>query len=254
MVWRHAGAMTQFFVVKTWPSVIGFAVLLTAIALLATGLSINANYDPAILEIVYPKAMMATFTICMPLAFFAGLLLRRSALLTDRLTKLLQRDRLTDVATRDYFFSALAAAPDSYGVSLMVDIDHFKSVNDTHGHFAGDDVIATVAGLLKDNIRPADIVCRFGGEEFVVYLHEADEEIGSTVAERVRAAIEAATVQTDVGPVQVTVSVGGSLKDQLEHIELAIKRSDEALYQAKAQGRNRTVLDWQSDDDIRAAG
>lgn len=176
----------------------------------------------------------------------------RTFRLSQELSRLVNRDRLTDVATRDFFFERLAADPDTYGVSLMIDIDHFKKVNDTHGHLVGDDVIARVGRVLKDEMREDDIVCRFGGEEFLVYLRDATRADGWEIAERIRERIAAEVITTRNGPVEVTVSVGGSLKVQLEKIEEAIRRADDCLYRAKAMGRNRTVVEWRDDRKPKA--
>jgi diguanylate cyclase (GGDEF)-like protein len=81
--------------------------------------------------------------------------------------------------------------PDVYGVSLMVDIDRFKSINDRYGHIAGDAVIQGVAAALRDNMRPQDLVCRFGGEELVIFLHEHKRDDGYVAAERLRIVIAA---------------------------------------------------------------
>jgi len=124
----------------------------------------------------------------------------------------------------------------------MIDIDHFKAVNDTYGHFAGDDVIASVAEVLKVQTRPGDLVCRFGGEEFVIFLKQADLDLGGVIAERLRKAIATSVVESCGVQIKVTVSIGGSLKDAAEEIDAAIKRADAALYEAKALGRNRTVM------------
>lgn len=162
--------------------------------------------------------------------------------LTTELKRLVQRDRLTDVATRDYFYSRMSKDPEGFGVSLMVDIDHFKVVNDTHGHMAGDEVIRSVAAILRENVRNDDIVCRFGGEEFLVFLQKHDEEQAYVVAERIREAVELQTIDFEGKPLKVTVSVGGSLRSRVSEIEEAIRQADAALYQAKEDGRNRTIF------------
>lgn len=182
--------------------------------------------------------------VAMPICFWVGRQMHEKALMAAQLQALVDRDRLTDVATRDFFFARLTESPDAYGVSLMVDIDHFKRVNDTYGHLAGDDVIQAVAFAMRNQMREDDIVCRFGGEEFMIFLFDATPQEGWTIAERIRSSIEAAPTGTVAGDVNVTVSVGGSMKDQVDHVDDAIKRADDCLYQAKKLGRNRTVVDW----------
>lgn len=164
--------------------------------------------------------------------------------LAEELERLVNRDRLTDAATRDYFFSRMDAEPEAYGVSLMIDIDHFKSVNDTHGHIAGDVVIKMVADILKAETREEDIVCRFGGEEFIIFLHEIDASRGWSVAERMRERVEQTLMDIGDANVRVTISIGGALKVSTEHIVRAISAADTALYRAKALGRNRTEAEW----------
>lgn len=163
-------------------------------------------------------------------------------LLNEELTRIVSRDRLTDVATRDFFFENMQDDPTAYGVSLMVDIDFFKRVNDTYGHLAGDKVIARVAGVLKRETRPEDIVCRFGGEEFIVFLSNADYAAGAIMAERLRAVIAATPVISEGTHIRVTVSIGGSLKDATERIDASIRRADLALYRAKMGGRDRIEM------------
>lgn len=164
--------------------------------------------------------------------------------LAEELERLVNRDRLTDAATRDYFFSRMDAEPAAYGVSLMIDIDHFKSVNDTHGHIAGDEVIKKVADILRAETNVEDIVCRFGGEEFIIFLHHTGAGHGWTVAERMRERVEQTMMDIGDAHVRVTISIGGALKDSTEHIVRAISAADEALYRAKALGRNRTEAEW----------
>ncbi|WP_420860760.1 GGDEF domain-containing protein [Algirhabdus cladophorae] len=162
--------------------------------------------------------------------------------LNMELQAIVDRDRLTDVATRDYFFDRMKAEPHAYGVSLMVDIDHFKSVNDTYGHYAGDAVIQHVARLIKAQTQPQDIVCRFGGEEFVIFLHQADLSEGNSIAEKIRTDIEANPAMSDGAQISVTVSIGGSLKEAAQSVDASIKLADTALYRAKETGRNKIVF------------
>lgn len=195
-----------------------------------------------------------TVTLAFSMTYFISTKLEVITQLSRELQALVERDRLTDVATRDFFFSRLAMNDQAYGVSLMIDIDHFKDVNDTYGHLAGDDVIAKVAHILRAQVREEDIVCRFGGEEFLIFLHEATPDEGWTIAERIREGTEAAVTPTQMGPVSVTVSVGGSLKEKIEDIEASIQRADACLYRAKAAGRNKTVVEWETVEPVGRDG
>jgi diguanylate cyclase (GGDEF)-like protein len=126
---------------------------------------------------------------------------------------------------------------------LLVDIDHFKTVNDRYGHDVGDLVLRTVAERMSADLRAEDVIGRWGGEEFVVVLAFTSLAGAVTVAERLRAAVAAAPIQAgDVGPVTVTVSVGcaAAAATDSDPTEL-VRRADSALYQAKAAGRNRVI-------------
>ncbi|MCW5632379.1 MAG: GGDEF domain-containing protein [Rubrivivax sp.] len=172
--------------------------------------------------------------------------------LIDALVELSSRDALTGLANRRAFELALAREADRVARSgepallLVLDIDHFKRVNDTHGHAAGDEVIRTVALALVDSVRPMDLVARVGGEEFAIILPNCGAGFGQTVAERVRRRIEAMPVQ--VSPTQqvpVTASVGGAFAPQWVRCTpgLWLERADQQLYRAKAQGRNLVQLE-----------
>ncbi|HEY1920923.1 MAG TPA: GGDEF domain-containing protein [Streptosporangiaceae bacterium] len=126
---------------------------------------------------------------------------------------------------------------------LLVDIDHFKRVNDTHGHLAGDQVLATLAGELRQQVRDSDLVGRFGGEEFVVLLPGADADEAGKVAERLRERIAAAiTVAGDI-ELSVTVSIGAAvLGEHGDDVGDLIAAADIALYRAKAAGRDQVCL------------
>jgi diguanylate cyclase (GGDEF)-like protein len=164
-------------------------------------------------------------------------------------------DALTGVYNRRYMDRRLAeeiarARRQAYRLSCMyIDIDHFKQVNDTYGHQAGDDVLREVASRIKAELRMSDALGRFGGEEFVVLLIDADQDSAGTVAQRIRASVaNQPFLLADGQGLAVTVSIGVAELDASER-ELAIEeaaqqlvaQADGALYEAKQQGRNRVV-------------
>lgn len=129
---------------------------------------------------------------------------------------------------------------------LMMDIDHFKQVNDTHGHKVGDQVLVEFAKRMKDNIRSFDLVARLGGEEFVAILPDVSEERAHIVSERLRKAISDKPFECDVegGSLTVTTSLGGAMIDHERHAtQEVLERADKCLYQAKESGRNCVVFE-----------
>lgn len=123
--------------------------------------------------------------------------------------------------------------------ALMLDIDHFKQVNDQHGHMAGDAVLAVVAQTTSMSLRPSDMVVRYGGEEIAMFLPNASPEDSLMVAERVRKAIEHRPIDLpDGGFLRVTASIGIATRQPGDTVEILLDRADKALYQAKHEGRN----------------
>jgi diguanylate cyclase len=170
----------------------------------------------------------------------------------DGLCDVSSRDALTGLANRRQFEIAIAREVDRVAragepaLLLVLDIDHFKKVNDVYGHDAGDAVIQSVANVLQDCVRPMDTVARIGGEEFAMILPNCAPTFGETVAERVRNKVATQTVAVVGGQnLQVTVSVGGAFAPQWvrSSSQLWLKRADQQLYQAKREGRNRTCLE-----------
>jgi two-component system cell cycle response regulator len=128
---------------------------------------------------------------------------------------------------------------------LLCDVDHFKQINDIHGHQAGDDVLREVSTRLLDAVRSHDAVGRYGGEEFLIVLGGCSSEHLKQRAEQVRTAINGSPVLTKHGSISVSLSVGAITVESCDEsipIELLLKPADEALYQAKASGRNRVIF------------
>jgi diguanylate cyclase (GGDEF)-like protein len=161
-----------------------------------------------------------------------------------RVDHLASTDPLTGVANRrglEADYEALRSSGDTMSL-LLLDLDHFKLINDRFSHMTGDNVLRHVASILRATLRDDDRTGRFGGEEFVVLLPKTEGEGLAIAAERVRHAVEAAP-WADLAPeLRVTLSVGGVVIATGESLESALGRADSLLYQAKAQGRNRALV------------
>ncbi len=170
----------------------------------------------------------------------------------DSLVDLSSKDPLTGLPNRRSFELALAREVDRVAragepaLLLVVDIDHFKRVNDTHGHAAGDAVIRAVARALAQTVRPMDLAARIGGEEFGIVLPNCPPAFGPKVSARLRARVARTVVEIAAGQtVQVTVSVGGAFAPQWvrSNSTLWMERADQQLYRAKQTGRDRVCLE-----------
>ncbi|MDP1682819.1 MAG: diguanylate cyclase [Burkholderiales bacterium] len=164
------------------------------------------------------------------------------------LAALATRDGLTGLYNHRAFYTLLGdefarAQRFKRPVSLLLlDIDHFKRVNDTHGHLAGDAVLKGLSELLGRQARAIDSVCRYGGEEITVILPETDLDAAAHIAERLRAAVEAQTFDVNVTPLRITVSIGvASWPAQADTASALVAAADAAMYAAKQSGRNRII-------------
>ncbi|GLK54250.1 diguanylate cyclase (GGDEF)-like protein/PAS domain S-box-containing protein [Methylopila capsulata] len=158
-------------------------------------------------------------------------------------------DHLTGVLTRRAFLERTSKLEDGQPRSqrqtsvLMLDIDHFKSINDTYGHPAGDQVLSETAAMIKASVRKQDIVGRLGGEEFAVFLPRCARDEAISVAERIRKSVESRIVSFNDRSLRATVSIGAtSASPKCIHLERLLTTADKALYEAKTSGRNRTVF------------
>ncbi|MDY7089133.1 MAG: diguanylate cyclase [Actinomycetota bacterium] len=181
---------------------------------------------------------------------FQGMAAYDNARLFSRVQELATTDELTGQHNRRHFYAiagALVEAASRGGRSLaavMLDIDKFKSINDTYGHGVGDEVIREVAARVRASIRQSDVLGRYGGEEFAVVLpdHATDDVSPLELAERMRAAVAGTPVPTRAGPVPVTISVGVAPLADGDGLDQVLAHADHALYRAKQSGRNRVVL------------
>jgi diguanylate cyclase (GGDEF)-like protein len=167
----------------------------------------------------------------------------------NSLQKVSRLDGLTQVSSRRFLMEALEMEWHRSGrfrrpfTILFVDLDHFKLINDRFGHAFGDFVLQQVVQQMHGMLRPVDILGRYGGEEFVIGLVEADEKIAQQIAERIRKKIAEATFRRDEHSATVTISVGVAAKTpEVERLEDLIERADRSLYQAKGGGRNQVCV------------
>lgn len=154
-------------------------------------------------------------------------------------------DALTDLLNRRSFEQRLReegarAERDARSISLLFcDIDHFKTVNDRHGHQAGDRVLTGIGACLRRTVRPYDVVARYGGEEFAIILPEASEAEAANTAERIRVAVEDTPFEISPGQyLRVTVSIGAAERQPEQSLSDLLRAADESMYDAKRSGRN----------------
>lgn len=158
---------------------------------------------------------------------------------SDPLTNLINRRHFTGLAER-----ALSQAERTQQPSCiaMMDIDHFKVVNDTHGHDAGDIALLEIAQLMSSNLRKYNLLSRWGGEEFVLLMPNTNIESARDVLERIRKQIQDSVINLPTNAIHLTISIGATQLEPGEKLTAALTRADRALYQSKASGRNRMSI------------
>ena len=162
----------------------------------------------------------------------------------QRLDQLAGTDGLTGIYNRRRFMELTAAIMNDQGPTCIAlfDLDHFKNINDNHGHLAGDAVIRQAVDIIRAHCRQHDLLGRYGGEEFVLCLPETTAEKALETAERIRQAVAATAMDIDGNAIGITISVGVALLEPGNSIEHWLAAADRALYEAKRAGRNRSVL------------
>lgn len=209
------------------------------------------DYTPELHRQGLGIAVAVTLTVAPPLAMLFGLLSANLLALEAQLKDQAMRDALTGVPNRRWILErgaqaiARGAAPASAFGVLMVDVDHFKSINDRLGHAAGDAVLREVATRLGARLRRTDRFGRYGGEEFLVVTEDRDPDSLRAAAEAIRQTLAQASLVADGIAIPITVSVGGALHpagSPTRTFETTLRRADAALYRAKAAGRDRVEI------------
>jgi two-component system, cell cycle response regulator len=167
--------------------------------------------------------------------------------LNDELARLANTDTLTGLANRRYLdeeLGRLVSRAQRHGGPLaviLVDADHFKQVNDTHGHGVGDQVLIALAGRLAERLRAEDVLGRWGGEEFLVLVPDVDRRGAETLAEALRQHVAERPLETATAQVPLTLSIGWAFREESDDAEDLLRRADSALDTAKQAGRDRAV-------------
>lgn len=228
-------------------SAVTFSVSATLLAMLAMsqfpGLQIPGPYW--IFGIVCPALISAPVSVILVRQAEANQLLNRQLIAAQAaLQQQADHDHLTGVLNRAAFYKN-ASQINAGGAAclLLADIDHFKMINDSHGHAAGDSALCVVANALASITRSGDYLGRVGGEEFAIYLHDVPVSTGIAVAERARAAVSDLRLLMDDGAiVSVSISIGVTEFAAGCSLEQALARADRAMYQAKRHGRNQVQI------------
>lgn len=228
--------------IKTKSDVVVFAIIVTlgslcASLLLTWAVSGNGLTPHGLIPATLVPSIVA------PLAsFWIARMMVRIHELNQRLEFLLRHDQMTGLLTRAAFFQGIEQESGAKnGAVLMADIDRFKSINDTFGHHAGDCVIREVSNILRQGAEPDGLAARFGGEEFVAFLPDADLRHAELRAEAIRAAVENQSISVEGSDLSCTLSIGVEVFDGSQPLDDVLRAADQALYMAKSNGRNRVV-------------
>lgn len=220
----------------------------------------SAEFGPLVQQDAVKDAVLIAIFVALPISFYIqrqslqlskandALQLVNQQLEADRKSAIEKAslDAMTNVLNRMAFVREVETRGQqaSQGVMLMLDADNFKKINDRYGHASGDLALKRLTDVMKSNTRDHDIIGRLGGEEFGIYLPEADLKRGHQIAERIRQCVESVVLTTDEGiSFGLTISVGASFTASQPEVEKLMRLADACLYAAKDAGRNQVVLD-----------
>lgn len=226
------------------------ALLLThGVALMTSAdVSVASPMQWSLFLIVYATTLLSSFAFLIMQQEHASAEAQRLATI-DSLTGVFNRRTFFELAEREFARAQRSSVPVSL---LLLDLDHFKQINDTHGHLAGDRVLVAFAHLLQECVRQEDLLMRYGGEEFGILLYNVDDAAARQLAERIRAQTEQAPIIINGGTIMLTVSIGIATRRNSDttSIDLLLARADEALYLAKRRGRNCVVTHAIASNDL----
>jgi diguanylate cyclase (GGDEF)-like protein len=196
------------------------------------------------------RTLKITLIVGIPFTLYVNVLQARADVAADYFRLLSRTDPLTGLLNRRAFMDVLEGwqatgekTDNQDGALLVLDLDHFKEINDQYGHDAGDSVLTQLAALFSDNLRSDDIAARLGGEEFAIALHRASPRETRRVAQRLRRAVEGNFFHYNNKEIRLTTSIGLVQYGQAEDLEGALRKADLLTYQSKRDGRNRISYD-----------
>ncbi len=191
-------------------------------------------------------ASVVTFLIGAPFGLFVMCIIRTQRALRDKLRYLSETDLLTGLPNRQAFLAHAASTLENcpHAIIMMIDVDHFKSINDTYGHHFGDICLTRIGSHLREHIRNNDIIGRIGGEEFALLLPNSDKSVADAISGRICQTITVETIREreDTLALDVTMSVGVATARRGQSLTDLMQHADFALYEAKASGRARAVF------------
>lgn len=198
-----------------------------------TALGLTPSLRNAVVAVTVPAIVTPFVTL------LSGRMMMRLHRMSQKLQHAVDHDALTSTVTRQYFFDKLRSLDsETSSTILLIDIDQFRDINDSHGHYVGDIVLRETAHRLINNTRRDDLVARFGCEEFIVLLPDTTPKDALHVAERMRATVARTPIRTSVSKIPVTVSIGIGHLGPDSDCKAAMQEADDALYVAKTAGCN----------------
>ena len=252
------GSVFNLLKIRNKRSAIKASLVTTAVSVVLSvcacllSLYFSGNMMPEALVVAVPTAALTPLLLAFPISYYVFNLMLKLEESKKQIEILTRFDHLTGVYNRRYFTElaereiSRAQRYDYAASLLMIDLDKFKRINDTHGHLAGDQVLKEVVDTCVKTVRQTDILGRFGGEEFVLILPRTTTRQAEVLAERIRQAVEKRLIKTPTADLHITVSLGiGSMSPPDISLQELIRLADTALYTAKENGRNRfeTFLD-----------
>lgn len=224
---------------RTERAVWGYASAVILVSLCVTHLILHYGIDPADHAKYWKVASLICVVLGLMLGYFGGKMINKNAILSDELDYLASHDQLTGSYSRRKFFD-LCKNPALYPASLiLVDLDHFKKVNDAFGHCGGDTALRHLTTVLGETMRKGDILARLGGEEFIILLPKTPEDAGVAMAWSMLMTLRSSPIEIHEKSLTLTGSFGVSSITRGEDIDKGVHDADAAMYAAKSKGRNQ---------------